>query len=241
MGKEGIDFVTCKICGYSVNCRISNHLRFCHKIGSKDYLKMFPGSFISSKNYTTEVAKRTEKQFSDPKQRKSLSDKRTTWSQSPENKKILSRNAKECQNRPDMIENNSKKAIKRLQDPTDNFSRHRSRRVLYNGINGIISMASSWEFNFSVLLDKLGIKWEYNKYCFRYFFCGSFHRYLVDFYLPDLDVFVELHPYRLLDSQMFAKIDSIPIEHDAFILDEYNWDDILFEIRDRSNKLENVA
>lgn len=250
MGEEGIDFVTCRICGYQLNCRVSNHLRFCHKIGTEEYLKMYPDAPISSKKYVYAVAKKTEEQFRDQGQRDRLSEKRKLWAQDAEHRKLLSANAKECQNRPEMREVRRLKSlayqnlpevkarkslltIKRLRDPNDNWGRPKSGFHMVDSPRGRVKLRSSWELRLANYLLKLGVDWEYQYLSFQFMHDGVKHRYLPDFYIPSLKLFVEVHPYDSFDRYFLSRVESVSSEYDILVINEHNWGEILCEIEER--------
>jgi len=60
--------------------------------------------------------------------------------------------------------------------------------VYYNGVRGIIKMKSSWELEVAYWLDHLGYNWLYEPHKFKTPLGG----YIPDFYIPDLDVYVEV-------------------------------------------------
>jgi hypothetical protein len=56
-----------------------------------------------------------------------------------------------------------------------------------------IYMRSTWERNFARILDHLKLKWQYEP---RGFMLSNLHAYLPDFYLPQLDLWVEVKGYK---------------------------------------------
>lgn len=84
-----------------------------------------------------------------------------------------------------------------------NYRTH--KRLSYKGAQ----MRSSWEVAFATLLDEEGMSWTYEDVFFPYNFEGKDRRYVPDFWVEDLQCFVELHPRDLVDSKMEAKIQAV--------------------------------
>jgi hypothetical protein len=59
-----------------------------------------------------------------------------------------------------------------------------------------VMLKGKWELKTAKWLDKQNIKWEYEKYNFLYEWEGNEHRYFPDFYLKNLDVFIEVKGYK---------------------------------------------
>jgi len=55
-----------------------------------------------------------------------------------------------------------------------------------------IKFDSGWEIKFAVWLDSLLVEWIRTKDSFQYEWNGSTHRYFPDFYIPSLNVYVEI-------------------------------------------------
>ncbi len=73
-----------------------------------------------------------------------------------------------------------------------------TKRVEYAGIN----FRSSWEARFAQALDRRGIEWEYEKHRFDLGECT----YLIDFYLPETNVFWEVKGWFDERSQRKAQL-----------------------------------
>lgn len=90
----------------------------------------------------------------------------------------------------------------------NNLSRNSSgRNYEYDGI----SYRSSWEVKFAQYLTSINQDFEYESYKFNYKDSeGVLRTYTPDFYLTDIDCFVEIHPSPLMDDLMFRKLDVVP-------------------------------
>lgn len=248
-------FLQCNICGHvSYDC-LSIHLRKCHNVNIYQYLELCPGSKYASDKYSRSQSLYMKSLHDDPEDklhnavRRTCQDPDYRRNHSLRHKEIHNREnvrrshsiaARECQNRPSMLEYKSKQAISQLQSRGGHFRYKHSDtgRNVYCGVNGTIRMMSSWELDFAYWCDSANINWEYGKYVFKYLKSdGSVHRYLTDFFLPDLKMFVELHPLYLMNEIMFAKIESVPYEFDSFVIDGTNWLDIYTEIKWRNEIL----
>lgn len=56
-GKENIDFVICKICGYKGR-QLIKHLTCVHKIGKKEYMNLYPEAQLNCFNTNNKIAKK---------------------------------------------------------------------------------------------------------------------------------------------------------------------------------------
>ncbi len=67
----------------------------------------------------------------------------------------------------------------------------RVKNILYNGIK----LKGSWEVMVAEWLDSNNIKWEHETKHFEYEWNGK-RKYYPDFYLPELDIFLEVKGYK---------------------------------------------
>lgn len=68
----------------------------------------------------------------------------------------------------------------------------RVKKVEYNGE----IYDSSWEVIFVKYLESTGYKWKRNKIGFEYFWENDIHLYYPDFYIEDLDLYIEVKGYK---------------------------------------------
>lgn len=68
----------------------------------------------------------------------------------------------------------------------------RVKKVSYKDI----TLDSQWEVDFAVWLDEKGIIWERPNKGFEYDYQGKKHIYYPDFYLPQLNIYVEVKGYK---------------------------------------------
>lgn len=68
----------------------------------------------------------------------------------------------------------------------------RVKKVKYKDI----LLDSQWEVDFAIWLDKNGIIWERPNTGFEYDYKDKKHIYYPDFYLPQLDIYVEVKGYK---------------------------------------------
>lgn len=64
----------------------------------------------------------------------------------------------------------------------------------YNGIK----LQGTYELKFAIWCDKNSIKWQRNRQGFEYFYLNKIHKYFPDFYLPELDEYVEVKGYKVI-------------------------------------------
>jgi len=72
-----------------------------------------------------------------------------------------------------------------LKEGVDYTRKRLTKTIMYNGVY----LRSQWELRTAKVLDILGIKWEYEKYCF---IMPNGESYTPDFYLPKQDLWLEV-------------------------------------------------
>ena len=91
------------------------------------------------------------------------------------------------------ISNGMKKAVK--ENPESYSSININGRVgvyYYKGVK----LNGTWEVIFAEYLDRNNIRWERPTIGFEYIWNNDKHTYYPDFYLPDIDVYVEIKGYE---------------------------------------------
>ena len=87
------------------------------------------------------------------------------------------------------------KAIERNPDKyIGTYNRGYVKIYKYNNI----SLQGTYELKFVIWCDKNNIKWQRNKIGFDYFYLNKIHKYFPDFYLPELDIYVEVKGYKVI-------------------------------------------
>lgn len=78
----------------------------------------------------------------------------------------------------------------------ESYSTHnvcgRVKRIEYNGS----VLLGKWELEVAKALDKENIKWTNEMDPFKYEWDGSVRKYFPDFYLPDMDLYIEVKGYE---------------------------------------------
>lgn len=78
----------------------------------------------------------------------------------------------------------------------DSYSKNnvsgRVKLIDYNGIK----LKGNWEVEVAKWLDELNIKWEHETKMFKYIWNDTQHIYFPDFYLPSLDIYIEVKGYE---------------------------------------------
>jgi len=124
----------------------------------------------------------------------------------------------------------------RVKNPDNAFGSYPRRRPYKN--TGII-MRSNYEEDFANTMDSLGIPWEYEPLFITYYKeeDNSEHQYLPDFYLPTLDMFVEVknsHSLRKGRINMREKIKGVHRMNKSIkIIFDKNWDNMIRYISDK--------
>lgn len=73
----------------------------------------------------------------------------------------------------------------------------RCSHIKYTKSDGtVVDLQGSWEFKFAEFLDHNKIEWERNRVGYKYVFDGKGSNYFPDFFLPSLNVYVEVKGYE---------------------------------------------
>jgi len=92
-------------------------------------------------------------------------------------------------------------ALKNMNDDSYGYKKYK-----YNGI----SYRSTWEVKVAKCLDILEIQYEYEKHRFKYIDSNNIERlYIPDFYLIELNMFLEVKPENLINDITNIKIESV--------------------------------
>lgn len=84
------------------------------------------------------------------------------------------------------------------------------QRIFHSKWYGDFSVRSSYEEIVCEALEILNIEYEYEKHCFRYEFGGKIHTYRVDYYIPSLDLYIEVKPKVFEDDPVVrAKFNAV--------------------------------
>jgi hypothetical protein len=85
------------------------------------------------------------------------------------------------------LKRRSVEASKRIRDPENKFGQRYGKKYKYGGF----LFRSSWELKLAKFLDKLGYEWEYEDTEIQ---LDKTHSYTPDFFLPELNLFIEVKP-----------------------------------------------
>lgn len=78
------------------------------------------------------------------------------------------------------------------------------KTIDYNGHK----FRSSWEVFLAKLLDESGIVYEYESKSIPYDYNESTHHYLIDFYIPDYNLIIEVKPNHFVNEVVQVKLDA---------------------------------
>lgn len=93
----------------------------------------------------------------------------------------------------------------------------RGHRVSY----GSTTYRSTWEVTFAKYCDSKGLKYEYESYRFSYTYQGVQRLYIPDFYLPSLNLMIEIKPACRFDEIAKMKFESIPSVYKKILITEH--------------------
>lgn len=73
----------------------------------------------------------------------------------------------------------------------------RCRHIKYTRKDGrVVDLQGTWEHQFVQFLDQQNVKWERNRVGYKYNFDGKEREYFPDFFLPNLNLFIEVKGYE---------------------------------------------
>jgi len=137
------------------------------------------------------------------------------------------------QNQLEFREAHSKLMCARLADPNDVLGNRRGTWTKYRGVN----MRSPWEVGYAMALDQSDILWKYENRRFINKGASKWLRYTPDFYLPELDLFIEIKPEYFVDDIVLEKAEYVrQCGEQIVIVTETNWEASL-KIFDDMNRL----
>lgn len=123
---------------------------------------------------------------------------------------------------PEYRNSQSLRAYEQNKNQDSDFGKPFSGWCKYKGVN----FRSSWERDFAEQMDEASIEWVYEPRSFSYTsYEGILSNYLVDFYLPDLEVYVEIKAPYYLDNNTELKLQAVKDEgYKIMFFDENNYD-----------------
>lgn len=209
--------VSCKYCDreYEKPLSIFSHERFCKNNPNRQSGRVWTAADRENQSkIMKEVAKTCKKKIWTEEERKIQSEKSKLinlnyWT--PENRKLQSERMKLLVSKsPDSYSINNVSG--------------RVKMIEYNGS----TFKGNWERDVAIYLDKHNINWTNKTNPIKYFWeeNNSYHSYFPDFYLPDLDLYIEVKGYererdrckwKVLDNLLvLKKIDIKQIQNDEF-------------------------
>ena len=117
------------------------------------------------------------------------------------NSKVL----KELWSDPDWRANKSQRTSELMKKRAEQGLLNPASRYGYFSYKGH-QMRSFWEVEVAMQLDESNIKYQYEEFCVHYSDeSGKDRLYRPDFYLPELNLILEIHPAALIDERMKCK------------------------------------
>lgn len=110
----------------------------------------------------------------------------------------------------------SRLAVARLKDPTSRFGLKNRCKWLYDGRE----FRSSWEAKVDLFLDHIGLEWQYEPETFE---LGNGRRYTPDFFIPSMNLFIEVKPNRLVPEDNLRSSAVKSCGYGFKYLTEKNW------------------
>ena len=115
---------------------------------------------------------------------------------SQETRQKLSEKSKARRHTPESIEKIAMSMRRVVREKPESYSASnvngRVKKVEYNGY----ILDSSWEVEVAKFLDSIGVEWERPINGFEYEYDGKTHVYYPDFYLPNIDIYIEVKGHK---------------------------------------------
>jgi len=180
----------CLLCDreFKSKASVGSHLSW-HSSGprSTDHLE-YARSCVNKEEQIKSMHKALRKKFEDKewvedKYKRTSESIKSSFYFSEENKEVRIVNARKGS---DSLWSNPESKDKWMESRFDN--QFKQNHYIYNGTH----FRSTYEVKFAYILDVLGFNWEYETGYFNYHLYGKERKYLPDFYLPELDIWVEV-------------------------------------------------
>lgn len=155
------------------------------------------------------VSKSTKKEWKINKEKrsKSVSNGVKRYFKDPKNKEVISKRQTE---RARKLWNNENSVNKFLEKRKSSW--FAGNRYSYKGKE----FRSTYEIRLAYCLDYLGYFWNYEKKWLTFSLDGKKRKYLPDFYLPELDLWVEVGGY--ISEEKIKKIETVKIQNNLNII-----------------------
>ena len=221
--------VKCPLCGKEYRCYVSTeHLLQKHGFNNREEVeKLYPGNPLHTEEWLelagrggkrTSQHKNEDPEWADLVQKKiHTPQQRERQSEAHKNKSYATENSRKKQ---------SEATLKLWSDPS--YRKMQSEKTKKQHENGLTqrvlensgkkrfpykqySMRSKWEVRFAELLDEMGLEWEFESKVFDYHHPdkNKIAKYYPDFFIKDLDLFIEIKPKSLINKVMSAKIQGV--------------------------------
>lgn len=224
--KENIDYVVCKICGTKKRI-LTQHLRCKHNMTKEEYIEKYNSPVVCKARQDIQVERNKElnKMLStDPyyvELMKQVRHKNALLPQVIEAKLVKW---------DEYIHSdlNAERTRQRMLDPyyqnlctqgklkSQKFHDQKSKQVkemVFKTLNGTlktytdkfgnsVNFRSSWELQLHEYLIENNISYEYEKLLIKYFYNNDEHTYITDFYIPDINLVLEVKPQHYVTNKI---------------------------------------
>ena len=249
--------VGCPVCGKVYRCYVSTeHLKQKHGFQNREEVEiLYPESPLHTEEWL-ELAGRGGRQTSchkkeDSKWAKTVQEKihtpqqRLRQSESHKGKSFSTESSRRKQ---------SEATNKLWRDPIyREMQSEKAKRQHENGLTQKVlansgkkrykfkqySMRSKWEITFAELLDRMGFSWKYEPACFKYFNPkkDQMSVYYPDFYIEDLNLYIEIKPKSLINEVMNQKLGSVRASGGRIA---YITEDVMFNLNELIEQFEDM-
>lgn len=217
-------FVVCPYCNRKMKA-LSCHILNIHKKSKKEVYYEHPGTLYLAPSVNKKLTEGKNKWLENPENYKKVQEtSRTQMTKQWESNELFINNSIEA-SKSRIVEFNKDSEFRKKS------GYHMHKKVPYIHDEQEIFFRSNWELKVAQYLDSRNIKWTYESEIID---LNNGCNYYPDFYLPDFNLILEVHPKRLINDWMRLKQKaSIDAGYNFIFITEnelYNLNDINFNV-----------
>lgn len=165
------------------------------------------------------ISKANMEKLSNPRFKEHMSVKqRLAWKRPETVKKHL-----KASRSPENRERVRQQCLRQLKDPENDWGYFKFKRYIFNNE---IKMRSQWEVDFAESLYEANVEFEYESHTFLYINPedNKEHIYVTDFYIKELDLYIEIKPSSKINKKQQAKFSAVRSAGESLlVVTEKNW------------------
>lgn len=196
-GVLGEDYVMCPVCGKHMKRITLNHLKKHGIVTFKEFSNIFPEAQKDCKAFLRGNSIASKIQWSSPEKREEMLRLQLEAQEREDVRRRKSEKTRSSWLNPEIRKrriNGLSEAFKNLSHIDRMFQSYHWEK--YRSVDGFeVNMRSSYEVKLAKSLSMIGLNFEYETKVYPYTKKdGTIHNYIVDFYINDLDLLIEVKP-----------------------------------------------